>query len=122
MPVPSTEKRKCPRLTCRFVAFYRPWDTKNKADLSQLKNLSLSGALLTTSEYLEKGATVSLKIRLPCATEPVMPVATVVESNEKVKGLIYETRLMFSSIEKHDTQVLSELLDTYLVSKPSVPA
>jgi hypothetical protein len=51
-----------------------------------------------------------------------MPVATVVESKERVKGLIYETRLMFSNIEQHDTQVLSELLDTYLVNKPSVPA
>ncbi len=114
MEYAGSEKRKCPRVGCHFLVTYRSLaGNEEKSDTSQLKNISLGGMLFTTAESFGPGANLALKIRLPLAHNPIMPTGKVIESRQIVPGLVYNTRLEFSSMNEYDRQILSETLGNY---------
>jgi len=115
MEYAGLERRKYPRVNCHFLVIYRALTSNlEKSDTSQLKNISLGGMLFTTAESFEQGANFALKIRLPIAPNPIMPTGKVIESRQVVSGLVYDTRLEFSSLNEDDRQILSQTLDNYL--------
>lgn len=113
MAYAGPERRKYPRLNCHFLVYYRMLEGNDEIDLSQIKNVSLGGMLLTTSKPFEKRAKLALKIRLPGVY--IMPTGKVIESRQIGKVIpIYDTRLEFSDIGESDRQILGETLDNYL--------
>jgi len=114
MAYSGTERRKYPRITGRFIVSYRILEDRDKADISQTKNLSLGGMLLTTNRQLEQGTNLALEIRLPFDPNPIMLIAKVVESKEITKNLIYDTRLMFLAVDERHRKVINETVDYYL--------
>lgn len=120
MPFSGTESRKTPRINCHFIVHYRNTDEGQHTDVSQLKNLSLGGALFTSSQYLEKGSVVVLKIKLPNSFSPIVSSAKVIESHEIVKGLIYDTRVAFSPLQQYDSEKLSHLVGDFLNNPPRI--
>lgn len=109
----GTEKRKYPRVNCRFTVAYHTLEDA-ATDLTQLKNMSIGGVLLTTSKPFEKGKKLILKIRLPSQPTPVVLSGQVIESRQMSKGLIYETRLQFQEIDSPSEQAINKTLDTLL--------
>jgi len=109
----GAEKRKYPRINCHFLVYYHMLEGSNEIDLSQMKNVSVGGMLLTTSKPFEKGAKLALKIRLPGVY--VESAGRIIESYPLQKGIpIYETRLEFSDMGESDRQILEETLNNYL--------
>ncbi len=108
------EKRKYPRCTGRFIVSYRVIPNNNNADISQSKNLSLGGMLLTTNCQFEVGTNLALEIRLPFDPDPIMTIAKVLESKEITKGVIYDTRLVFLAIDEKHRKIIGETVDYYL--------
>jgi c-di-GMP-binding flagellar brake protein YcgR len=108
------ERRKHPRITARFIVSYRILENVDNLDVSQTRNLSLGGMLLTTNRNFEAGVNLALEIRLPFDPNPIMIVAKVLESKEITHNLIYDTRLMFLAIDKRHRKVLSETVDYYI--------
>jgi len=86
----------------------------DKADISQTKNISLGGMLLTTNKKLDPGTNLALEIRLPFDPDPIRIIAKVLESREVTRQLIYDTRLVFLSIDQKHVKVISETIDYYL--------
>jgi hypothetical protein len=110
MAYAGVEKRRFDRIECHFMTSYRLCAGADVTDTTQLKNLSSGGILLTTCQPLQKGALCALKIRVPFAREPLVPIGKVVESREVVRGLIYNTRFQFSDVSATDRKVIGEVL------------
>lgn len=108
------EKRKYPRASGRFIVSYRVIPNNNSSDISQTKNLSLGGMLLTTNCQFPAGTSLALDIRLPFDPDPIMIIAKVLESKEITKGIIYDTRLVFLAVDEKHRKVIGETVSYYL--------
>ena len=108
------EKRKFPRANGRFIVSYRVIPNNSNVDISQTKNLSLGGMLLTTNCQFAIGTNLALEIRLPFDPDPIMTIAKVLESSEITKGVIYDTRLAFLAVDEKHRKVIGETIGYYL--------
>lgn len=108
------ERRKHPRVNARFIVSYRILDEIDKVDISQTKNLSLGGMLLTTNKRFSIGTNLALEIRLPFDPNPIMIIAKVLDSREISKDLIYDTRLIFLAVDERHRKVIEETVDYYI--------
>lgn len=91
----GAERRKHPRANANFIISYRLKQYSDTYDLSQTKNISQGGLLITTNKKFDKGLMLDLTIRFPFVDQKIEITGEVVDSKEIVKGLIYETRLKF---------------------------
>lgn len=114
MSYEGLERRKHSRINARFIVSYRILEEVDDIDISQTKNLSLGGMLLTTNRKFPAGVNVALEIRLPYDKNPIMIVAKVLESREITKDLIYDTRLLFLAIDKRHKGIIKQTVDYYL--------
>ncbi|MFA5093378.1 MAG: PilZ domain-containing protein [Candidatus Omnitrophota bacterium] len=110
----GVEKRKYPRADGRFIVSYRVLPANDKFDITQTKNLSLGGMLLTTNCQFPAGTNLSLEIRLPFDPNAIIIIAKVLESKEVTKGIIYDTRLIFLTIDEKHKKTISDTVDYYL--------
>ena len=94
------ERRKHKRIDASFIVSYRIKQEINNSDLSQTKNVSEGGMLLTTNRKFDKGTYLEMTIRFPFLPNKIEILGEVVSSTEKVKNLIYETRLKFFGLEE----------------------
>jgi len=108
------EKRKYPRATGRFIVSYRVIPNHNPSDISQSKNLSLGGMLLTTNCQFPVGTNLALDMRLPFDPNPIMIIAKVLESKEITKDIIYDTRLIFVAVDENHRKIIGETVNYYL--------
>ena len=108
------ERRRHPRVNARFIVSYRILEASDNVDISQTKNLSLGGMLLTTNRQFGIGTNLALEIRLPFDPNPIMIIAKVLESREISKDLIYDTRLNFLAIDERHRNVVKETVDYYI--------
>jgi len=108
------ERRKHPRVAGRFSVSYRVIEKPDEIDISQTKNLSLGGMLLTTNRAFAPGTQLALEMRLPFTRKPIILIGRVLESHEVTKDLIYDTRLEFIAIDEQHQKNLSQTLNFYL--------
>lgn len=108
------ERRRHPRVGGHFVVSYRVLDEIDNIDITQTKNLSLGGMLLTTNRHFDPGANLALEIRLPFDPHPIMLIGRVVESHEVTKDLIYDTRLQFLAIDEKHRKIITQTVDYYV--------
>lgn len=113
MEYSGTERRKTLRVAGSFVVAYRILEEEAGSDITQTKNISLGGMLLTTNRKFPVGAKLALEIRLPVDPSPIMLVCSVVESKEVVSNLIYDTRLAFLEVDKKHQKIISKTVDYY---------
>ena len=98
----------------RFIVSYRILEEDDNIDITQTKNLSLGGMMLTTNKLFDVGTKIALEIRLPFDPNPIMLIARVLESREVTKDLIYDTRLEFLAIDERHRKVISQTVEYYL--------
>lgn len=114
MAYSGQERRKHPRISARFIVSYRILEEVDNIDISQTKNLSLGGMLLTTNRLFAPGTNLALEIRLPFDPDPIMIIGKVVDSQEIAKGLIYDTRLSFLAVDDKHRGTISQTVEYYL--------
>ena len=114
MAYSGQERRKHPRASGRFIVSYRMLDEINNMDMTQTKNLSLGGMLLTTNKAFSPGTNLAIEIRLPFDPNPIMLIARVIESREIIKEIIYDTRLEFLAVDEKHKKVIGETVEYYL--------
>lgn len=110
----GAERRRHPRVNARFIVSYRILDGVDNVDISQTKNISLGGMLLTTNKRFSIGTNLALEIRLPFDPNPIMIIAKVLESREISKDLIYDTRLVFLAVDERHRKVIEGTVDYYI--------
>lgn len=114
MSYTGPERRKHQRINGRFIVSYRLLDESDSIDISQTKNLSLGGMLLTTNRKFDIGTNLALEIRLPFDPNPIMLIARVVDSKEITRNLIYDTRLAFLAVDERHRKIVGQTVDYYL--------
>lgn len=114
MSYSGAEKRKFPRAIGRFIVSYRILESNGSPDLTQTRNLSLGGMLLTTNCQFKPGTNLALEIRLPFDPNPIMLIGKVLESKEITKDIIYDTRLVFLAIDEKHRKIINETVGYYL--------
>jgi len=114
MAYSGAERRKNPRAYGRFIVSYRILDEINNVDITQTKNISLGGMLLTTNRAFNFGTNLAIEIRLPFDPNPIMLIGRVIESREIMKGMIYDTRMEFLAVDEKHRKVIGETVDYYL--------
>jgi len=108
------EKRKFPRVIANFVVSYRLKDRSDNYDLSQTKNISQGGLLLTTNKKFDKGTQLAMTIRFPFIDQRIEVTGQVTDSKEIVKGLIYETRIKFCDLSPEFFKELGDFMKELL--------
>ena len=104
------ERRRYPRLSANFVTSYKIKQTPNDFDLSQTKNVGQGGVLLTTNRQFIPGTLLILMVKFPFVLQRIEVSATVVDSKEVAKDVLYETRLAFAYLDKKFFQELGEFI------------
>ncbi len=116
MDVKKMEKRRAQRANVRFVVAY---DAQTGGpgcidrDVSQTKNMSSGGMLLTTSREFVSNTRFILKVRLPSRPQPVEIDAQVLESHQATPQ-VFDTRVQFVRVEQQDRQILSDTVNYFL--------
>jgi len=108
------ERRKHPRIDGRFIVSYRVLEEINNLDVTQTKNVSLGGMLLTTNMQFDPGTNLALEIRLPFDPNPILLIGKVIESKVITKNLIYDTRLNFLTVDDKHRLSIGQTVDYYL--------
>jgi len=104
------ERREHPRISVNFVINYRIQELPESYDLSQTKDVSQGGALLTTNKPFEKGTQLTMNLRIPFVSQKIELKGKVVGSREVVRGLVYETRVSFIGLDKNFFNKLGEFI------------
>ena len=114
MAYSGVERRRHPRADGRFIVSYRILDEINNVDITQTKNISLGGMLLTTNRIFNPGTSLAIEIRLPFDPNPIMLIGKVIESREIVKDVIYDTRIQFLAVDEKHRKIIGETVDYYI--------
>ncbi len=114
MSYSGPDRRKYARIAGRFIVSYRVMDEADNVDITQTKNISLGGMLLTTNRKFDHGTNLALEIRLPFDPDPIKIIARVLESKEITRNLIYDTRLIFLTIDQKHAKVIGATVEYYL--------
>ena len=94
------ERRKHSRANVNFVISYKIKEENADSDLSQSKNVSRGGMMLTTNCPFSKGTHLLMTIRFPFLPHKIKITGEVVSSKEVVKNVIYETRIKFFGLDE----------------------
>ena len=109
----GVEMRKHPRIGGKFVVSYRVKKEFDNCDISQTRNISTGGMLLTTNRGFPPGTVLAIDIRLPFFVDAINLTGRVMESREVVKDLIYDTRIQFLEIDPKAESIIKDTVGYY---------
>ena len=108
------EQRRYKRIKKHFVLTYFDLnDRQQRHEASQLKNISLGGMCLITARPFAPATKLGIELKTPYLTELTHLEGTVLESKEKIKDIIYETRLEFTPLSEQALFVLNKIIQHF---------
>lgn len=110
----GAERRKHSRMNANFIVSYRVRQVPDNYDLSQTKNVSQGGMMLTTNKKFEDGTCLAMTIRFPFVLQKIHVLAEVVDSKEVVRNLIYETRIRFLDLDEEFFRKMGEFISKHI--------
>ncbi|MFC1621586.1 PilZ domain-containing protein [Candidatus Omnitrophota bacterium] len=109
------DRRRFVRVDGTFVVSYKDISTAYpKNDISQTKNISQGGLLFTTDRKFIEGTALKLRLRLPDSHDYIDVKVRVVDSAQKVKNIMYETRARFISITDEGKDSIRKIVERSL--------
>lgn len=114
MTYTGPERRKHPRVAGKFVVSYRVKAEVDNYDITQTRNLSLGGMLLTTNRNFSPGTILAIDVRLPFFIDAISFTGKVLDSKEVVKDLIYDTYIQFLEIDSKAEGIVKDTVGYYL--------
>ena len=107
------------RIKGNFVVSYKDITSQEaKADISQTKDISVGGLLFTSQGKFTPGTILSLKLRLPDNPDYINVKVEVVDSKQRVKGVMYDIRAKFIKIEDVQKDYIRKIIDYNLRNRP----
>jgi hypothetical protein len=104
------ERRHHRRSDANLVVSYRVKEFVSDYDISQSKNVSQGGMLLTTNREFGPGDLLLMTLRLPFMPDAMEVTGQVVGSREIVRDLIYDTRVRFDGLDGRSVSRLREFV------------
>ena len=111
---PLSEKRKFERFSRNYILSYHDAAHPDKKyAVSQLKNISKGGICFITDDAFEPNTKMILELNTPYIAETTYLEGKVLESYEKVKGMLYETRLQFEKLSPESEFLLDKMIEYF---------
>ena len=109
------EKRRFRRIAKHFIMTYSiKGEPDDQFEITQLKNISLGGMCFITTQAFASSTILGIHLRTPYLTEATYFEGVVLESNPKIKGLLYETRLEFKTLAPDAEFLLKKINEVFL--------
>ncbi len=108
------DRRRYIRIKKNFILTYHDKACpQRKYEITQLKNLSLGGMCLVTTQAYEPNTKLCLDMKTPFIADKVSFSGTVLESHKKVTNILYETRLAFDALDQEQKFLLSRIIEIF---------
>ena len=108
------ERRQYIRIEKHFIlTYYDMIHPDDKYEASQLKNISLGGMCLITGKPFASGTRLAIELKTPFLLELTHLEGIVMESHERIKDVIYETRMQFDQLSKEAMYLLGKLIEHF---------
>lgn len=109
------DRRQYKRISKNFILsyFFKDKPTE-KIEITQLKNISMGGMCFITSKHFMPSTLLGIELKTPYISEITYLEGEVLESQEKIKNMIYETRLQFTSLNENAKFLLTKLIEYFL--------
>ena len=108
------ERRRYIRISKTFILSYFVKDKPEvKYAATQIRNISLGGMCVITSTPFEPGTILSIELKTPYLTGTTHIEGVVLASQEKIHGILNETRLTFKSLHPEAEFVLGKIVDYF---------
>jgi c-di-GMP-binding flagellar brake protein YcgR len=110
------ERRQYVRVEKNFIlTYFDPGKPRDIHEITQLKNISLGGMCFVTSKKIAPGTVLGIDLNTPYVSDTTYVEGKVLQSHEKVSGIIYETRFQYADLSPEAEFVLKKLI-TYFTS------
>src|SRR3989338_11056865 len=116
----NQERRKYIRIKKSFLlSYFDKSEPNRKYEITQLKNISLGGMCFVTSHNFNASTELRIELKTPYLAETTHLEGVVLESHEKMKNRIYETRLEFRNLNTEAKILLEKLMEFFINGKSS---
>lgn len=118
---PAVERRKYSRVGRNLILTY---GLKENGDnqifqSTQMRDISAGGMCFVTTEAFDPLSVLWIKLKTPYLVQDAPLEGTVIESKEKVKNLIYHTRVKFMDLPQESEVFLKEMIQYFLSEEKS---
>ena len=111
----QNERRRSDRIKKNFIlTYYNKADPSHKYEITQLKNIGMGGMCFITSKPYAPGTILGIDLKTPYLSDTTHLEGRVLESHEKVKNIIYETRVQFLELDREAEFILARLIDFFI--------
>jgi hypothetical protein len=111
------ERRQFVRIRKHYIIrFYQKDNPSLKYEASQILNISKGGLCFSSTIPFDIGAHLAIELRTPYVAEKVYLEGRILESKEKIKGVVYQNRIKFNDLSAHAADVLDKV-EKYNLSK-----
>ncbi|HQP10894.1 MAG TPA: PilZ domain-containing protein [Candidatus Omnitrophota bacterium] len=115
---PDKDRRRYERIQKSFIlSYYDLANPSQKHEITQLKNISLGGICFITTRSFEPGTKLGIELKTPYIAGTTYLQGSVLQSHEKMKATIYETRLAFETLDAEATVLLEKLMVFFIDAK-----
>ncbi len=112
------ERRIYRRIDKNFIlTYYNKADPSKKYELTQLKNISMGGMCFITTKSYAPSSKMGIELKTPYLSDTTHLEGTVLASHEKVKNIIYETRIKFDLLSSESAFLLEKLIEFFTKSE-----
>ncbi len=109
------ERRRGRRILKHFILSYFEKEYPDRRyELTQLKNISHGGMCFITSQKFDPGIKLGIELKTPYVAETTYLEGVVLESHEKVRNMIYETRLKFEFLDPQGEFWVAKLIEFFV--------
>ncbi len=110
----ADDRRKSERIKRNFILTYRLADNPDAAfSASQLKNISYGGMCFVTEAAYAPGTELEIALKTPFFSGKTYFKGRVLESHEKVAGIIYQTRVELKNISNEGCEILRRVIEFF---------
>lgn len=109
------ERRQYKRFQKNFILKYFDLKTpKEKHEITQLKNISQGGLCFINSQKLNQNTRLGIELKTPYISTTTYLEGIILDTREKIPGILYETRLRFEKLDTQAELILKELIEYFL--------
>jgi c-di-GMP-binding flagellar brake protein YcgR len=94
------ERRRYTRISKSFIlTYFEKTNPREKFEITQLRNISMGGLCFITTKPFPQGTVLGIELKTPYLSDTTYLEGKVLQSHEKVTGILYETRVELSFLD-----------------------
>ncbi|MCA9408913.1 MAG: PilZ domain-containing protein [Candidatus Omnitrophica bacterium] len=110
----DNERRQHLRIKKNFILTYFVKEKPSEQfEITQLKNISRGGMCFITTQSFSKNQELIIELKTPYISDTVHLQGIVHESHQKVKNMLYETRLEFRKLNTEAKILLDKIIEFF---------